>query len=428
LSYGIENAEMIKSHRVFLDLENPRVPVPFQDEDEAIAWLCDNEDVLTLARDIHDIGPNPLELVAVMKRGSNAFVALEGNRRVCAIHLLNDPARAPSQYRDRFKALSESWTPVKELFCVPFENRASVQVWLDRLHGGKDEGRGRSSWGSDVKTRRTKTSSSRSNQLPLALLDYGEENGLISKEHRKSKLAIIQRFSTNPIFRATLGISQTPEGFATDLPKADFDKLLGRLLSDVIEKGFTAHKFNSDKVVEYTNTDLGRVPVSGGKVEPHKISGGEIKSKGPSGPSKPASPTKLRFSQSLQDQLFELGNYKLRKLHYSLTKLSAKDHTPLLYVGLWSLVECLSSLHGRNARTDFTSYLNGQRLEGLGLGDKQHTRSLRRAIQNISELGNGTKHDGEAAGFSHEQLINDFQVVQKLLKKLVQDCIDASEE
>ena len=102
MSYGIENAEMIKSHRVFLDLENPRVPVPFQDEDEAIAWLCDNEDVLTLARDIHDIGPNPLELVAVMKRGSNAFVALEGNRRVCAIHLLNDPARAPSQYRDRF--------------------------------------------------------------------------------------------------------------------------------------------------------------------------------------------------------------------------------------------------------------------------------------------------------------------------------------
>ena len=59
MSYGIENAEMIKSHRVFLDLENPRVPVPFQDEDEAIAWLCDNEDVLTLARDIHDIGPNP---------------------------------------------------------------------------------------------------------------------------------------------------------------------------------------------------------------------------------------------------------------------------------------------------------------------------------------------------------------------------------
>ena len=41
LSYGIENAEMIKSHRVFLDLENPRVPVPFQDEDEAIAIAND---------------------------------------------------------------------------------------------------------------------------------------------------------------------------------------------------------------------------------------------------------------------------------------------------------------------------------------------------------------------------------------------------
>ncbi|MCK0096705.1 hypothetical protein MWU60_14080 [Yoonia sp. F2084L] len=95
MSYGLKNAKMISANRIFLDLENPRVANPFESEDDAIAWLCDNEDVLTLAKDIREIGPNPLELVAVMKKGSNAYVALEGNRRVCALMLLNDPDRAP---------------------------------------------------------------------------------------------------------------------------------------------------------------------------------------------------------------------------------------------------------------------------------------------------------------------------------------------
>ena len=141
------------------------------------------------------------------------------------------------------------------------------------------------------------------------------------------------------------------------------------------------------------------------------------------GPSRPASPTKLPFSKGLQDELSELGNFKLRKLHYSLTKLSAKDHSPLLFVGLWSLIECLTNLDGRNPQTDFVSYLNSKRLEDMGFGGRQATKSMRDALTRISEFGNGTKHDGEAAGFNYEQLVNDFQVVEKLLKKLVKNCI-----
>lgn len=426
MKYGIENAQMIASNRVFLDRENPRVEKPFDTEDQAIAWLCDNEDVLTLAKDIREIGPNPLELVAVMKKGSNSYIALEGNRRVCALMLLNDPDRAPSEYRDRFRAISDGWTAVQELFCVQFPSRASVQVWLDRIHGGKDGGRGRSNWSSDVKTRRTQTISSRSNKLPLDLLDYGVQHGLIADGDRRGKLAIMQRFSSNPVFKNMLGLRQTNEGFSTELPREDFDKLIGKLLEDMIEKKFKAHNFNKESVESYINSELAEVETSGRRQPAISMSVTGAPEPIKSTPSKPSAPTKIAHSQSLEDDLAKLGNYKLRRLYYSLTKLSAKDHCPLMYVAFWSLIECLTALSGRNSGTDFTSYLSPQKLEKLGLGDKQKTRSIRHALSHVAAVGNGTKHDGEAAGFNSEQLINDFQVVEKVLKKLVAEILSGA--
>jgi hypothetical protein len=51
--------------RIFLDLDNPR-HVPFTSEDEVIEYLCDKEDVWPLARDITNIGLNPLERFALV--------------------------------------------------------------------------------------------------------------------------------------------------------------------------------------------------------------------------------------------------------------------------------------------------------------------------------------------------------------------------
>lgn len=247
MSYGIENARMISADRVFLDLENLRFPHQMQSEDDAISWLCDNENVFNLAKDIVERGLNPLELIAVIKRGSNSFYAPEGNRRLCAILLLNDPEKAPSKLRENFLKLSKKLKPVKELFCVEFPDRSSVQIWIDRLHGGQDEGRGRSQWDANVKARRTQSNSSKSNQLPLAVLDYGVENDLISEEDAQKKLAIVKRFVGNPVFRNKLGIVKTENNFITDLAKDDFDKLLGKLFDDIIENGFKAHDFDAKK-------------------------------------------------------------------------------------------------------------------------------------------------------------------------------------
>ena len=97
----------IPVERIFLDLSNPRHE-PYKTEAEVIEYLCREEQVYSLARDIAKIGINPLEICAVIpvnKKSARTqlFVVAEGNRRMCALKLLDDPDLAPAKYRKRFR-------------------------------------------------------------------------------------------------------------------------------------------------------------------------------------------------------------------------------------------------------------------------------------------------------------------------------------
>lgn len=260
----------------------------------------------------------------------------------------------------------------------------------------------------------------------MAVLDYAEEHGFISSVERQGKVAIVQRFTSNPIFKNALGLEKSGDGFTTNLPKSDFDALLKRLITDILEQEFKAHKINKDEVVNYVNNDLSQVSISNQRTAPNALKPGNTTASSgqvtptSTKPTMPKAPTKVFMSVELQKHLENLGNYKLQKLYYSLTSISAKDNCPLLYLCLWSLIECLTALDGRNSSTDFVSYQNAQKLENMGFGNKQKTKSMRDALTRVSQYGNGTKHDGEAAGFSVEQLVNDAQVVEKALKYIAQ--------
>ena len=96
-------------NRVFLRTDNPRFSGgPVENEAAAIEKLCSEDDVLALATDIADVGLNPMDVAGVMKSDANTYITGEGNRRFCALKLLNDPERAPQSQRKAFKKLAES--------------------------------------------------------------------------------------------------------------------------------------------------------------------------------------------------------------------------------------------------------------------------------------------------------------------------------
>ena len=125
MDYAVELTELIDVDRAFLDLRNPRHE-PFEDQDEAIEYLCREEQVLPLAQDIAEHGLNPLELFALIADGDNAYFSAEGNRRLCALKLLNDPDLSPANQRSDFEETTSGWSPIKQLSAIVFKDREEI--------------------------------------------------------------------------------------------------------------------------------------------------------------------------------------------------------------------------------------------------------------------------------------------------------------
>ena len=195
--------------RIFLSLDNPR-HVPFDNETKVIGHLCDKEDIYALARDIHRNGLNPLEKFALIPvaatqkgRGETNYFVAEGNRRLCALKLLNDPELAPAPLRKSFAALAENWHAIKMVPGVVFKNKDDVNLWLERIHSGPQA---ELAVKNGTRSRRTQFHGDNKNRATQAVLDYAEEQKMLTVDERRGKLTTAQRFLSNEFFREVLGL------------------------------------------------------------------------------------------------------------------------------------------------------------------------------------------------------------------------------
>lgn len=239
--------------RIFLDLENPRHE-QYETEAQVIDYLCRYENILPLARDIAQFGMNPMELLAIIPNDGEhsetegGFMVAEGNRRLCALKLLDDPDRAPTKFRKQFDELAVAFNGIDELPCMVFPDRESVKMWLSRIHEGQQGGIGRKQWNADQTARH---SGSTKNKIALALLDYAEGEGFISAEARKGKLTTVQRYLVSGAVRDALGIDATDtSNIRRNRPKAEFDMLLQRFLTDLLS-GYVNSRSNKEQHEAY---------------------------------------------------------------------------------------------------------------------------------------------------------------------------------
>lgn len=454
--------EEIEISKIDLDLENPRHE-PLVSEAEAISYLCTDEQVYELAKDIVKNGINPMELFGFVQNGQRYFTA-EGNRRLCAIKILNNPELAPDEYKERFATLSLGWQPMHALKGVVFTDREDVALWLERIHGGASRGRGRRQWGAEQKARHLGKSR---NDLAITLLDWGELEGLISAEERDGRMSVVQRHVSNPTFRQSVGVETVDGLHLRYFNESDFRHVMGVFLSDVAKRrlntranaeavrayalklaqieGYPSAKLDDGELIleqqlaaqrsegadtneealintegrdisSSTETSISETEISADTTSIGKSVSSPVR--------RPTRPRRIPQSEQLKGALEALGDdaYKSKCLYYSICAIDAAKHTPLLSVGIWSLVESLTALAGRT--TDFPSYLSYKRLEELGV---KKQREVRHAIQRFSEEGNTTKHSAISAYYNTEQLINDFLAIEEMLICLVENMLEDEE-
>ncbi|UTG73863.1 hypothetical protein [Neisseria subflava] len=428
------NRQLIQLDKIFLDLNNPR-HIPYQSEVETIKYLCENEDIFNLAKDIALYGLNPLENLAVIKDDkTGTYVVAEGNRRLCAIKLLNDPYRAPQKLQKKFFELSSNWENISELEVIVIEDEENVDLWLTRIHAGQQQGIGRRQWDSEQKTRHFGDSK---NTLAQLLLDYAEEEGLLTTDTRRGKLSIVQRFLTNHDFRNLIRISNKIEEFnPSEIDMEYFTIFINDVAKGKID---TRTHSTSEQIREYVqfnknnedsskSDDVNNSTCESSHSIDDKIDDGiniiqnnleNIVEKPQSEPIKNISPkprTKLVNSKDLMDELKLLDNYKLSKIYYSLNEISVQKHPALITVGIWSFLESLTFLHGREGG-ELSAYINNK-FSSLGFDSKKH-KAIKEAVQRFHESGNTTKHHPTSANFNYEQIINDFEVITPLLIEII---------
>ncbi|MBY0427868.1 MAG: hypothetical protein K2Q32_01460 [Alphaproteobacteria bacterium] len=421
--------EDIEIDRIFLYEENPRHE-PLETEDEIISHLCKDELVFNLARSIADAGPNPLELVGVVETKASAksgtkktYEVWEGNRRICAIKLLNDPDLAPPHLRKDFSRLAEKYTPIKRISCVVFDDHDDLKFWMGIIHGGQQDGTGRKNWDAQQKERHVGTGR---NKVALAVLDISEKMGLITKDERNGRLTTAQRYLNSGIVREALGIdASNKDNITYNRPLKELQVQLEKFIGDLKKNVKVTSRNNKDQIDAY-GRQLARNPnLSGERIQPLSLSAALADAPKPTGRSagrkKPKKKDHLEYDKGLAQAIELLQSEKLESLYYSITSVRLEANTPLLTVGVWSFIESLAARSGKNADTDFLSFFSNQKLGSYGLGNGKTVGPLRGALERIQKHGNTTKHHAVSATFEGKQLANDLSTITPILMKCIEE-------
>lgn len=424
---ALQNIERVQVSRISLYLGNPRHE-PLKDQTETIAALCAKEDILPIAKDIANLGLNPLENFAIFPTGGKPkpggaqhYISAEGNRRLCALKLLNDPDLAPPKIRKAIEKLSASWTQIRTVSAVIFKDFHETRVWLERTHNGAYGGIGRKQWNADQKTR---FDGKNKNSLALEVLDYAELEGMISADERRKKITTVQRFTSNPLFRDAMGIqTDGPENAVRNRAKSGFDGLMKKFITDLVTGTLVNSRMNKREIEDYARQLAASPDAAGPRVqaEPFRTT---INSKKPKPiRKKPKIPEKVRtvrHEQEIYDALKKLGNDKLSSLYYSICSVELERHTPLVAIGVWAFFETLTSCAGRFDGTNFMGYLSKAKIVGYGISASD-AKSLQDVLNRIQNYGNSTKHHPLSATFNGDQLNNDMVASKGLILKCIEE-------
>ena len=140
---------------LLLDQENPRLGSASSQSD-ALAGIVmlSVRHFRTMMASIRVVGLDPGDSLYVI-RSDNAedYTVLEGNRRLSALKVLNNPdllvgTNLPESVRRSLLGEVEGFdhSAVEPIRCVLFDNRDEANDWIRRRHTGAADGEGRIDW------------------------------------------------------------------------------------------------------------------------------------------------------------------------------------------------------------------------------------------------------------------------------------------
>lgn len=249
------NIQSIHITQLLLDVENPRHDV-INDQPQIIKQLLDTEQIYNLAKDIANQGSlSPLDIIGVLPTKSGVdYIVLEGNRRVCACLLLNNPELASSrQVIKNFKSLQNGGNYPQEISCRIFQSRDEADHWIQLRHEGQQNGIGTKRWDSTQIARYSdKKGRTNPNIQATKILDFALTESIIDEDKKPSfSITTLQRYLNNPFVRNIFGL-EDKQSIKSKHDLNTFRRIVSRFLEDS-EKGIVHSRSKQEDWQDYAN-------------------------------------------------------------------------------------------------------------------------------------------------------------------------------
>lgn len=139
-----ENCRICLENLIFDD-QNPRLPVSLQgvtNESRVIDYMLKFGNIIELMLSIAETGYSDAEPLLVVKASKEKYMVVEGNRRLAALKLLNNPQIAKVREQSVKAAISGAKYRPTEIPCILYQNRSDILDYLGYRHitGVKDWG------------------------------------------------------------------------------------------------------------------------------------------------------------------------------------------------------------------------------------------------------------------------------------------------
>ena len=257
--------EEIAVSNLLFDGENPRLTTSSQCQRDILRTIVSHQKdkLRVLAEDILTYGLNPSELLVVRSSANqeNRFIVIEGNRRLAALRVLENPNFAgnnvPSSVVKNLKRLSKRYqnVAIEKVPCVVVEDDGEARHWIEVKHLGPLDGAGTVLWEPDEKSRYRAKGGERP-EIQLQVLDFLQKRGDISSESRK-KVAVttLRRLLGTPEVRLILGMEWSDHQLKALGDRDDVAKVLSHVVSDIATRKInvmSVHK--KEQRIAYANS------------------------------------------------------------------------------------------------------------------------------------------------------------------------------
>lgn len=254
--------EKVKVGDLVLDIDNVRLEIEHESQDEIINDLFLNEDAMDVLISIYQNGYFPDEPPVVVKE-KGKYVVLDGNRRISSLKAMISPSIAPSKYIQKIEKLMSDRQPIEDISVHVATSRDEAMEYLAAKHtkttrkawsalrrayfyyAQKEKGQSVEKLierykGVDIPSY---IKMYEMHNVALSLKNISQEIRTKVSNKRSFPISTLERFYSDSYVQKKLGVEFNKTTGEAKVPSGnDFDKVYSRVISDIVSGIATSRK------------------------------------------------------------------------------------------------------------------------------------------------------------------------------------------